>query len=87
MSAQPSESAIGNMVRRVLKIIREEYARSGLFLTDRGRGPRSSIFGKYNSKSRMLRNRKSVEIAVLRVGGGLHYFALVGKNPFRFMVF
>ncbi|KAL4235693.1 Translation initiation factor eIF-2B subunit beta [Mactra antiquata] len=29
MSAQPSESSIGNMVRRVLKIIREEYA-SGL---------------------------------------------------------
>lgn len=29
MAAQPSESAIGNMVRRVLKIIREEYA-SGL---------------------------------------------------------
>lgn len=27
MAAQPSESAIGNMVRRVLKIIREEYAR------------------------------------------------------------
>jgi len=45
MSAQPSESAIGNMVRRVLKIIREEYARSGLFLTDRGRGPRPSSLG------------------------------------------
>jgi len=27
MAAQRSESAIGNMVRRVLKIIREEYAR------------------------------------------------------------
>lgn len=27
ISAQPSESAVGNMVRRVLKIIREEYAR------------------------------------------------------------
>ena len=27
MAAQPSESAVGNMVRRVLKIIREEYAR------------------------------------------------------------
>ena len=27
MSSQPSESAVGNMVRRVLKIIREEYAR------------------------------------------------------------
>lgn len=26
MAAQPSESAVGNMVRRVLKIIREEYA-------------------------------------------------------------
>ena len=26
MSAQPAESAVGNMVRRVLKIIREEYA-------------------------------------------------------------
>ena len=28
-AAQPSESAVGNMVRRVLKIIREEYARYG----------------------------------------------------------
>lgn len=27
ITAQPSESAVGNMVRRVLKIIREEYAR------------------------------------------------------------
>jgi len=27
MQAQPSETAVGNMVRRVLKIIREEYAR------------------------------------------------------------
>ena len=27
MAAQPSESAVGNMVRRALKIIREEYAR------------------------------------------------------------
>ena len=26
MDAQPSESAVGNMVRRVLKIIREEFA-------------------------------------------------------------
>jgi translation initiation factor eIF-2B subunit beta len=27
MAAQLSETAVGNMVRRVLKIIREEYAR------------------------------------------------------------
>lgn len=27
MAADPSESVVGNMVRRVLKIIREEYAR------------------------------------------------------------
>lgn len=27
MASQPSETAVGNMVRRVLKIIREEYAR------------------------------------------------------------
>lgn len=27
-AAQPSETTVGNMVRRVLKIIREEYARS-----------------------------------------------------------
>lgn len=27
MRAQPSETSVGNMVRRVLKIIREEYAR------------------------------------------------------------
>lgn len=27
MSVQPSETVIGNMVRRVLKIIREEYVR------------------------------------------------------------
>lgn len=27
MTAQPAESSVGNMVRRVLKIIREEYAR------------------------------------------------------------
>ncbi len=26
MDAQPSETAVGNMVRRILKIIREEYA-------------------------------------------------------------
>ena len=26
-AAQPSETTVGNMVRRVLKIIREEYAR------------------------------------------------------------
>lgn len=29
MAAQPSETTVGNMVRRVLKIIREEYGRSG----------------------------------------------------------
>lgn len=28
-AAQPSETTVGNMVRRVLKIIREEYGRSG----------------------------------------------------------
>lgn len=28
-AAQPSETTVGNMVRRVLKIIREEYSRSG----------------------------------------------------------
>ncbi|MEQ2160419.1 Translation initiation factor eIF-2B subunit beta, partial [Goodea atripinnis] len=27
-AAQPSETTVGNMIRRVLKIIREEYARS-----------------------------------------------------------
>lgn len=27
-AAQPSETTVGNMVRRVLKIIREEYGRS-----------------------------------------------------------
>lgn len=27
IAAQPSETTVGNMVRRVLKIIREEYAR------------------------------------------------------------
>lgn len=26
-AAQPSETTVGNMIRRVLKIIREEYAR------------------------------------------------------------
>lgn len=26
-TAQPSETTVGNMIRRVLKIIREEYAR------------------------------------------------------------
>ena len=30
MVAQPTETSVGNMVRRVLKIIREEYARSEL---------------------------------------------------------
>lgn len=28
-AAQPSETTVGNMVRRVLRIIREEYGRSG----------------------------------------------------------
>lgn len=28
-AAQPSETTVGNMIRRVLKIIREEYARWG----------------------------------------------------------
>lgn len=28
-AAQPSETTVGNMVRRVLKVIREEYGRSG----------------------------------------------------------
>lgn len=27
IAAQPSETTVGNMIRRVLKIIREEYAR------------------------------------------------------------
>ena len=31
LDAQPSEWVIGNMARRVLKIIREEYARCGTF--------------------------------------------------------
>ena len=29
VAAQPSETTVGNMVRRVLRIIREEYGRSG----------------------------------------------------------
>lgn len=29
IAAQPSETTVGNMIRRVLKIIREEYARWG----------------------------------------------------------
>lgn len=28
-AAQPSETTVGNMVRRVLRIVREEYGRSG----------------------------------------------------------
>lgn len=30
IAAQPSETTVGNMIRRVLKIIREEYARWGV---------------------------------------------------------
>ncbi|XP_052274770.1 translation initiation factor eIF-2B subunit beta-like isoform X2 [Dreissena polymorpha] len=45
MSSQPSESAIGNMVRRVLKIIREEYA-SGLKGKSEEGDPQESLRNK-----------------------------------------
>lgn len=51
-AAQPSETTVGNMVRRVLKIIREEYGRSssqsGLLV-----GPRVLFLFSFKTMSSM----------------------------------
>ena len=46
-AAQPSETTVGNMVRRVLKIIREEYARSEYIMSTKKSGHHTKFSFSY----------------------------------------